>query len=97
MSVDEEELRKYLLKCELQYRAEHTQRAAYLEWLAPYCGTVGEIATFLRDIGFRIKEIVDEEPWPGEKHQWVETTSGVIVYAGEEGLFSIRSDKAAKE
>lgn len=93
MSVDEAKLQKYLLRCELQYRAEHAQQAACLDWLAPHCGTVTEIAQFLRDLGFRIKCIVDEEPWPGEKHQWVETTSGVIVYVGDEGLFSISAEK----
>ena len=36
---------------------------------------------------------MDEEPWPGEKHQWVETTSGVIVYVGDEGLFGEASKR----
>ena len=86
--VDERKLQLYLKKCELEYRAKHSQNAEFLDWLAPYCGTVEEIARFLRDLGFRIKNIVDEEPWPGEKHQWVETTSGILVYVGTDGLFA---------
>lgn len=96
MSVDEAALQRYLLKCELQYRAEHSQKAACLGWLAPHCGSVAEIAQFLRDLGFRIKEIVDEEPWPGEKHQWVVTTSGVIVYADSEGLFGSTAESRSR-
>lgn len=86
--VDERKLQLYLKKCELEYRAKHSQNAECLDWLAPYCRTVEEIARFLRDLGFRIKNIVDEEPWPGEKHQWVETTSGIIVYVWTDGLFA---------
>ena len=86
--VDERKLQLYLKKCELEYRAKHSQNAECLDWLAPYCGTVEEIARFLRDLGFRIKNIVDEESWPGEKHQWVETTSGILVYVGTDGLFA---------
>lgn len=85
--VDETKLTAYLKKCELQYRADHTDGADTLDWLAPYCGSVQEIAGFLRSLGFRIAAIMDEEPWPGEKHQWVVTTSGVVVYAGKNGLF----------
>lgn len=85
--VDETALQNYLLKCELQYRAEHVDGAETVQWLAPYCGNTKEIANFLRRIGFKIAKIVDEEPWPGEKYQWVITTSGVIVYAGSDGLF----------
>lgn len=85
--VDETKLFAYLKKCELQYRADHAERSESLDWLAPHCGSVQEIADFLRSIGFRIASIVDEEPWPGEKHQWVVTTSGVVVYAGKSGLF----------
>ena len=95
MSVDEAKLQKFLLKCELEYRAKHSQQASCLDWLAPYCGSVNEIQRFLRGIGFRIKEVMDEEPWPEEVHQWVITTSGVIVYVNtdsSEGLFA----KAAK-
>lgn len=86
--VDETELRNYLLKCEIQYRADHTEGADTLDWLAPYCGSTKDVAAFLRSIGFRIARIVDEEPWPGEKNQLVVTTSGVVVYAESDGLFA---------
>lgn len=86
--MDEYKLDLYLKKCELQYRAEYGTQE--LDWLTPHCGDVKEIAQFLRELGFRIRNIVDEEPWPGEKHQWVETTSGIIVYVNDKyckGLF----------
>ena len=94
--VDEMKLQLYLKKCELEYRAKHSQKAECLDWLAPYCGTVEEIARFLRDLGFRIKNIVDEDSWPGEKHQWVETTSGILVYVGTDGLFAKRMEFSSK-
>lgn len=95
MKMNEQDLKNYLMKCEIQYRADHAEGGSYLDWLAPHCGNVKEIQRFLREIGFYIKEVVDEEPWPGEMHQWVITTSGVIVYVNTDsskGLFS----KAAK-
>ena len=46
---------------------------------------LNEIADFLRSIGFRIKEIMDEENSFGDKFKWVETTSGIIVYAETDG------------
>ena len=58
--VDERKLQLYLKKCELEYRAKHSQNAECLDWLAPYCGTV----------------------------EWVETTSGILVYVGTDGLFA---------
>ena len=88
--MDEQKLRNYLLKCELQYRADHQKKADCLDWLAPYCSSVEDIQCFLREIGFRIKNVVNEEPWPGEFHRWVTTTSGIIVYvntAVSKGLF----------
>lgn len=88
--MDEQKLDLYLKKCELQYRADHTEHGDCLDWLAPHCGDVKQVASFLRSLGFRIKEIVDEEPWQGEAYRWVETTSGVLVYAGTDGLFSKR-------
>ncbi|MCI8809111.1 MAG: hypothetical protein HFF84_03110 [Oscillibacter sp.] len=93
--MNEQDLKNCLMKCEIQYRADHTEGCSCLDWLAPYCGSVKEIQRFLRGIGFRIKEVMDEEPWPEEVHQWVITTSGVIVYVNtdsSEGLFA----KAAK-
>lgn len=60
--VDEEKLDRYLKKCELQYRACHQDPgyAGTLDWLTPYCGTVRRLRFFLRRLGFRIAEIVDE-------------------------------------
>lgn len=88
--VNEAKLNSYLKKCELQYRADHLDPgySDTLDWLAPHCGSVSEIAAYLRSLGFRIAEQIDEEPWPGERHRWVVTTSKVIVYAGTAGLFS---------
>lgn len=86
MSIDLEALRRYLRKCEIEYIVEHSEGGETIEWLVPYCGTVEQIAAFLRGIGFHIKSIVDEEPVPGERHQWVGTTSGVLVYANQGGV-----------
>lgn len=84
--MNEEKLQNYLRKCELQYRADHTEIADELEWLAPYCDTVQDIAVYLREIGFRVKTIVDETYSDGETHQYVETTSGIVVYVNVGGL-----------
>lgn len=75
----EENLALYLKKCELQYRVDHTEGAFALEWLKPHTKSVEDIAVFLRQLGFRIKEIVDYAS-SEEMLCWVETTSGVIVY-----------------
>lgn len=90
--VDETALRNYLLKCELQYRADRVEGIDKLMWLAPYCNGVNETAKFLRSIGFHIKKIVDENTCDGEHHAWVITTSGVIVYATGDGLFGKLQD-----
>lgn len=84
--MDEQKLKNYLMKCELQYRADHQEKGDCLNWLAPHCGNTEEIWHFLKGIGFRIKSVVDEEPWPGELHQWVITTSGIIVYVNQDNL-----------
>lgn len=73
-------LQKHLMKCELEYRAKMLPNGCCVDWLSPFCGSTAEIAMFLRDLGFRIREIVDEEPWPGERHQWVRASGGVTVY-----------------
>lgn len=70
----------YLKKCEIEYIAENSPSGGTLDWLAPFCDSTKEIANFLRYLGFRVKRIVDEETCPGEAHQWVETTSGILVY-----------------
>ena len=51
-----EGLQRHLMRCELQYRAENAPKGSEVDWLAPHCGTVQEIARFLRELGFRIKE-----------------------------------------
>lgn len=51
-----------------------------------YTKTVKQTARFLRDIGFRVKEIVDDVDCAGDHHAWVVTTSGVVVYADGSGL-----------
>lgn len=84
--VDETALKNYLLKCELQYRAEHTDRVERVGWLMEYTRTGKKTARFLRDIGFRVKEVVDDVDCAGEHHCWVVTTSGVVVYADGSGL-----------
>ena len=86
--INEIALQNYLLKCELQYRADHISGAKTLGWLAPYCGSTKEIAVFLRSIGFRIARIVDEVDAAGDRMAFVETKSGVVVYAGTQGLFA---------
>ena len=58
--VDETALQNYLLKCELQYRAEHADGVERVGWLMEYTKTVKQTARFLRDIGFRVKDIVDD-------------------------------------
>lgn len=77
-------LQKHLNKCELEFRAKHQPNGSNVEWLSPHCGSVQEIASYLRYIGFKIREIVDEEACNGEKHQWVKTTNGIIVYVNDE-------------
>ena len=44
--LNEAKLDSYLKKCELQYRADHLAPdcSDTLGWLAPYCGSVSEIA-----------------------------------------------------
>lgn len=74
----------YLRKCELQWRADHSDGLESVDWLAPYCNSAEEIAAYLRELGFRVKRIVNEELFGGEQHRWVITTSGVIVYVNNE-------------
>lgn len=70
-----------LWRCELQYRAENLPHGSSVDWLAPYCYSVNEIARFLRELGFRIKEVSEyTDPSTGEKFNWVITNGGIIVY-----------------
>lgn len=86
LMVDETALQNYLLKCELQYRAEHADGVERVGWLMDYCKTVKQTARFLRDIGFRVKDIADDVDCAGDRHAWVVTTSGVVVYADGSGM-----------
>lgn len=86
LMVDETALQNYLLKCELQYRAEHADGVERVGWLMEYTKTVKQTERFLRDIGFRVKETVDDVDCAGDRHAWVVTTSGVVVYADGSGL-----------
>ena len=79
------ELQKHLNKCELEFRAKQLPKGSNVEWLAPHCNSVQDIAEHLRYIGFKIREVVDHEDCAGDKHQWVITTSGVIVYVNSDG------------
>lgn len=82
-TVDEAALEKYLRKCELQYRADNSTYGGCLDWLAPHCNTLEDIAAYLRGLGFKIKEIKNEEDSYGDAFHWVVTTSGLIVYQNE--------------
>lgn len=84
--VDETALQNYLLKCELQYRADHADGVDRVGWLMEYTRTAKQTTRFLRDIGFRVKEVVDDVDCAGDHHAWVVTTSGVVVYADGSGL-----------
>lgn len=84
MNDFERDLARHLMKCELEYRAKKQAESSCVDWLVPYCNSINDIVAFLHSLGFRIARIVDDEPVPGEKHQWVETTSGVTVYVNTE-------------
>ena len=84
--VDETALQNYLLKCELQYRAEHTDGIECVKWLGERCKNTLQAVRFLRYLGFRVKDIVDDVDCAGDRHAWVVTTSGVVVYADGSGL-----------
>lgn len=79
-----EGLQRHLMRCELQYRAENAPKGSVVEWLEPHCDSVQEIARFLRDLGFRIKRIVNYTGCTGIKYHWVITTSGVKVCENDE-------------
>lgn len=79
-----EGLQKYLYKSELEYRAKMLPCGSNVDWLVPYCDSVQNIAAFLRSLGFKIRRIVDEVDCSGWGHQWVVTTSGIVVYVNTE-------------
>ena len=90
--MDEKEfnagLQRHLMKSELEYRAKMLPKGSEVDWLGAQCGSVEDIARYLKSLGFRIREIVDEETCiPGEYHRWVVTTNGVMVYVNDKFLF----------
>lgn len=94
MKARDEDVGKYLMKCELQFRVESLddEECDKVEWLAPFCGSANGLRIFLQLIGFRIKEVVDEE-----EMKWVETTSGVLVYVGGGGMFTKSARRRERE
>lgn len=85
MSKDtfEAALERHLKKCELEYRAKHGGMAQQVDWLAPYCDTLEGIADMLRELGFKVKRIMNDTIAEGEYMRWVETTGGIIVYQND--------------
>ena len=94
MKARDEDVGKHLMKCELQFRVESLddEECDKVEWLAPFCGSANGLRIFLQLIGFRIKEVVDEE-----EMKWVETTSGVLVYVGGDGMFTKSARRRERE
>lgn len=94
MKARDEDVRKHLMKCELQFRVESLddEECDKAEWLVPFCGSANELRIFLQLIGFRIKEVVDDE-----EMKWVETTSGVLVYVGGDGMFTKSARRRERE
>ena len=80
------ELLAHLRKCEIEFTADRCPHGHCIDWLSEMCTSTESIAQFLRSIGFKIKEVVDEEPWPREFHKWVVTTNGIVVYVNGKDL-----------
>lgn len=94
MKARDEDVRKHLMKCELQFRVKSLDDEEWdeVEWLVPFCGSTDKLRIFLQLIGFQIKEVVDEE-----EMKWVETTSGVLVYVGGDGMFTKSARRRERE
>lgn len=94
MKARDEDVIRHLMKCELQFRMESLddEECDEVEWLVPFCGSANELRIFLQLIGFRIKEVMDEE-----EMKWVETTSGVLVYVGGDGMFTKSARRRGQE
>lgn len=94
MKARDEDVRRHLMKCELQFRVESLDDEEWdeVEWLAPFCGSTDKLRIFLQLIGFQIKEVVDEE-----EMKWAETTSGVLVYVGGNGMFTKSARRRERE
>ena len=84
-NIHKECLEGYLHKQEIQWIAANVPGGDFIDWLVPHCGAVDDLAEYLREIGFRVKRIVDDTDCGGNRIQYVVTTSGVIVYADGSG------------
>lgn len=78
------DLEKHLKREELVFRAKHRPGGSQVDWLAPSCGSIADIAGMLRWLGFRIARITDDTDCTGHELKMVETTSGVIVFVNTE-------------
>lgn len=72
-------LEKHLKKEELLFRAKNKPGGSNVDWLAPSCEGLDDIVDMLRWLGFKVKEIVNEDVV-----KYVTTTSGVIVFTNTE-------------
>ena len=88
-------LKRHLQRCEIEFCAKEPHGHC-VEWLAEYCDTVEHIALKLRELGFKIKCKVDEEPWPDEIHRWVETRNGIIVYVNTDDVRGLVARNSAR-
>lgn len=79
-------LQQYLMKCELEYRTKMLPGGSCVDWLEEHCNSLTDIADFLRELGFKIKVIVDDADCIGDPHRWVITTSGIVVYQNNKYL-----------
>lgn len=95
----EYELHKHLRKCELEWRAKNLPNGCCVDWLAPECDSLEHIAAYLQELGFKIREIMDYKDCMGEKQQWVETASGILVFQNDGNLkgFMCLSAKKSKK
>lgn len=73
-------LDKHLRREELLFRAKHCEHGCNVSWLAPSCANAESIKDMLRYLGFRIKRVV-----VCDDAEWVETTSGVLVFVNWDG------------
>ena len=79
-------LQRHLWKCELEFRVREIPQGSCVEWLEPMCESTAQIAQGLKNLGFRIRRIVDEQACDGQWHRWVVTTNGVVVFVNTENV-----------
>ena len=86
----EDQLQRHLMKAELDFRARHQDGPSCLDWLAPHCGNLEDIYSFLRSLGYKRLEKVSETDTQGDTMRWVQTGSFSVFEntAYSEGLFS---------